>query len=190
MGIDAEMLVKLQGHWPDEDELRKAGHHLFNLFGPERLYVNADEQLLMHGTFPELGGVVRVNTLGRFYGPGYERGDFPLLRMLAEALEYIFRKHSPEVYYGGDDGRVALFDCPAREKLTQYWLEHGGAPYYRGPTGFNDDPYPPTCLRCQIPMAQNGWGARLRFRCECGDQVERQGGRETRTTYCSRISGA
>lgn len=105
---------------------------------------------------------IEVHLWTRFYGPGYERGDWPAIRATSEWLE----RHIPgcEVYYGGDSSGIcaAHLDGPAREHLTTHYLTHGHEPY-RGGRGSA----PIHCDFCLRGMHDVGGGQGRRFwRCD------------------------
>ncbi len=101
---------------------------------------------------------VVVSTLGRYYGPGYERG--PLHEYVAWA--HYLKHHFPEgiVYYGSDSGDQYEAWTPSFEKMMlNHFHTHGHEPY-RG--GFNlGNKYkggPKDCPRCLVPLIQSGFG--------------------------------
>lgn len=68
----------------------------------------------------------------RYYGPGYERGNWPIIKLTAEWLETRFP--GGEVWYGGDSSGICAekFDAAAREEIHKLYLTDGHKPY----TGF------------------------------------------------------
>lgn len=72
---------------------------------------------------------IDTRILHAYYGPGYERGYFPLFVQTAEWLEARFS--NCQVWYGEDSsGIVKPFGAAARAELGQYYEEVGGTPYY------------------------------------------------------------
>jgi hypothetical protein len=107
---------------------------------------------------------VNVSLRSRYWGPGYERGDLPLILTLAEWLERKFQKGA--VWYGGDSSGVcaAPLDSVARAALLDHAASgsHGflyrlGFSLQRGPGAKGQ-----SCEFCgNVPMAEMRWGQGL-----------------------------
>ena len=85
----------------------------------EPIYGEADEQLL------------EVHVWTRYYGPGYERGDWLFLRAL---FAYFNNKDDAnyEVWYGGDSSGVEA-ECMTPSKIAEYdrhFFSKDGRAYY------------------------------------------------------------
>jgi len=188
MGIDAEMFVRVKGK-VTEAQLIAAEHTLFERIGSHALEMWTEHLLKEVDKWeqdgPEINPrkgetFVKVNLWTRYYGPGYERGNFRLIHDVAEVLETIFR--DGVVWYGGDSSGVCAekFDAPARAALRDHWLKFGHEPYSRGKNPFmakgeTDDG--PDCRRCKVPTHRYGWGGNYAaFFCECGERVEVRNG--------------
>ena len=107
---------------------------------------------------------IQVHLMGRYYGPDYERGDWPVIRSVAEWLEMFTEG---EVWYGGDSGGYCAerFDVEARDRFNRHFLTRS----------IRDDDYyapknrrmfdhifgeSPTCVCsfCRIEMLDSGGG--------------------------------
>lgn len=101
---------------------------------------------------------IRVHLWTRYYGPGYERGAWPVIRATAEWLE----RHVPgcTVYYGGDSSGICAepLHAAARDYLNAHYLTHGHEPY-RGGRGLA----PILCDFCLRGMHDVGGGQGQRF---------------------------
>lgn len=80
--------------------------------------------------FAPEGSTHEVDTLARYYGPGYERGPW------AEICAALMLLHAcPEVervWYGGDNADEVPECPPARVvALSEHFMEHGNRPYRR-----------------------------------------------------------
>lgn len=73
---------------------------------------------------------VAVSTLARYYGPGYERGDWPTIYGAIRVLQAAFR--GAKVFYGGDSSDDGV-EC-TDEYLAEIWrhfLGHDGDAYHQ-----------------------------------------------------------
>ena len=72
---------------------------------------------------------IRVHLGTRYYGPGYERGDWTLIRGVAEFMEMAIP--GGEVWYGGDSSGVCAKKLGAEERaeMTKHFLTNGHRPY-------------------------------------------------------------
>jgi hypothetical protein len=101
---------------------------------------------------------LEVNLFGRYYGEGYERGDFPFLYALAKWLDA--RLPGCVILYGGDsDDRYEPFDAKRREELFAHFAKNGHRPYRGGFGRFTGDTSRPVCEFCAgTPMTNYGGG--------------------------------
>lgn len=107
---------------------------------------------------------IKVNLYGRYYGKGYERGDWPKLRACIFWLST--RIPNCEVWYGGDSsGICAEHATPLfMADLDQHWVANARRPYVRYESPHKgmfgrmpkDDIEPPVCELCEVPMAEQG----------------------------------
>jgi hypothetical protein len=185
MGVDAEMLVRLVTPISDAD-LIDASYQLAEACGKrERFWLSSDADLAKgeirralnrvaddeDGRYRSFGLAVPdghwlwLSLWGRYYGPGYERGDLWAYVAIAEWLERNFPNCA--VYYGGDSGEtLEAFHRAARERLIAHWAAKGGRPYYahegsdrEGGWGLSrPHPLRPTCPLCQRKATQYGSG--------------------------------
>jgi predicted RNA-binding Zn-ribbon protein involved in translation (DUF1610 family) len=186
MGIDAEMFVRTKAKVTAE-EVREWAYRLGETFGPENFWIWKDERKIRHcleiikvyhqdgpDIKPKHGETfVGVYPATRYYGPGYERGDLPLLVMISEWLE----ENIPgaEVWYGGDSSGVEAekFDRRARNQLIRHFNKYGHAPYHGHFDRKDDDVKAPICKCCWKKMRRYGWGKNYAaFTCGgCGEDV-------------------
>lgn len=114
--------------------------------------------------------LIRVHMWSRYYGPGYERGDWPFIRGVAEFLEVAIP--GAEVWYGGDSSGVCAQPLgeAARAEMTAYWLNQGHEAY-RASFGTFRQSGAQTCAFCgDKPMHDTGGGGdRTFWHCDgCG----------------------
>lgn len=198
MGVDAEMFVRTRTK-VTEANLREwhyafgsAFHDHLWAFGthdnkvPETLYLFPVEVWEQDGDdiIPEEGETfLRLRPTSRYYGPGYERGDFPTLKAMAEFLEVLIPES--EIWYGGDSSGMCAerFDRQAREEMLLHFVQHQHAPYLGHRNQYMEtQPTWPKCPYCQRECPQFGFGkSYASFSClGCGwKHVERDGKTET-----------
>lgn len=200
MGIDAEMFVRIKGkeNWLKDDDELAAAVHLARTVGPEKFYIGDDQHALSiirpqtsderyvdrahdgkvvwRQDGPEIIAdddeqFIRVHLWSRYYAPGYERGDWPTIRQVAEWLD--FRFPGGEVWYGGDSSGACAskFDNEARDKMNGHYLNAMGRTGYTG--GFGSLGDSDTCPRCKIEKDCSGGGGGASFmRCSgCGKKT-------------------
>lgn len=203
MGIDATMFVRVSPPLPPEEierirfEMCEAfGHDKFmqwrhdepmGSFGGERRALYVVDKWEQDGPDIEpLPGeqFIEVSLGGRYWGPGYERGDFPFLYVLSLWLEKRFGGGAT-VWYGGDSSGVEAecFGDGLRREFLDHFVRVGNRPY-RGDAlsgavdrmaQFNKDnpglaasfskdkppatePETPICDFCKVPLVRFGWG--------------------------------
>ena len=183
MGVDAQMVVRLSEPISD-DELIQASYRLAEACGrSEVFWLSSDDDLargecrralnrvddtedgLWHacGVAQPDGFWLWVSLGGRYYGPGYERGDLWSYVSVAEWLERIFP--GAVVYYGGDSSEMIVpWTHVERETFIAHWAKSGGRPYYAGEgktygRWYGDEHAKrPICPLCQHPATQYGSG--------------------------------
>jgi len=114
---------------------------------------------------------IRVNLYGSYYGPGYERGDWPKLRACIFWLSA--RIPQGRVWYGGDSGGCCVepADATFLAKLDMHWALHARRPYVRYKSDLSaifgkkptDSIVPPICNLCTEPMAGCGGSSSYSF---------------------------
>ncbi len=183
MGVDAMMQFTLPKPLTD-DELRRLNYEIGDCFpnavwrhDPEHSYTH-DPVALEDEAWAVAPGAYRVSLMGRYYGPGYERGNPTHYISVAWWLELRFP--GCVVYYGGDScelGANNLFGAEARERLMRHYVEHGGRPYYTNGHYYGGPPSP-DCPHCREPMWNQGLGPgdRRMFSCVgCDTKVHTNG---------------
>mgnify|MGYP003575341058 CR=1 FL=1 len=192
MGVDAVMAIKVPTPVSDAD-LATWNYKVLDVFGPEPFFLYEPDMVpLSRVTETEYyglsgGTVITVNLTTRYYGPGYERGNFPLVYALGAFLERVV---PGSVWYGGDsDDCLRPFGDFARTLLLLHAAKNGRRPYV---SHFDrDEPRDskPSCARCGQVMTRCGWGMDYaRFSCACGDEVVARGGDRTYSTDYGRRS--
>jgi len=181
MGVDAVMLVQLRESITDADLLR-ANYQIAEAMHGRVFFLSSDEDLkrgceirralnritaeteYIYEPAERDGLWLRVSLWGRYYGPGYERGNLWDYIAVAEWCERVFP--AARVFYGGDSGGdgVELFDAPVRTELIAHWASKGGRPYFAGEDEsgqrwLDKNPLQPTCPLCQHKATQYGTGA-------------------------------
>lgn len=209
MGVDAEMFLALPTHLTDREVIRLNyeiyagfGTGMFTMGFPD-LYDGKKEHALSVyappigndycGVYqPDGSGVpadwqvLRVHLMGRYWGPGYERGPWPDYA----ALMHFFRVKYPDgkVLYGGDTGFVREMTKEVRDEYWEHFAMHQGRPYRLGSSLLRDDLETPFCDFCQEPMVRNGWGANYAaFYCYCGAHRTTQDGGQTWLTEKDKV---
>lgn len=208
MGIDAEMFIKRKGPKPSDEQLKTWSWDLCAAIGAQFFYFrkeNGQAALELTGKYlqkyyPEivLGKIhtqdgpdinaaddewfIEVNLVTRYYGVGYERGNWQVIVNVARWLELNI---GGEVWYGGDTSGVCaeLFDEAARQKLVEHALGPRGKDYY---FHFNKNETfrtPPPCNLCvkDRRMIRYDWGDNyIAVSCRgCGKDVCSHDGGET-----------
>lgn len=166
MGIDCEMFVRTKAKVTSKEVLTKA-YYLASAFGRERFWIWHDWDegprhcLQIVKSYEQDGPtihpkkgetLIRCYIATRYYGVDYARGDYPLIKAVAEWLEVHFPKS--EIWYGGDSSGVlaSRFDAAAREFLWKYFCsEHNSYDSY-----FNDG-QELLCSWCKMPMMCSIW---------------------------------
>lgn len=174
MGVNAVVYVAIPKEMTDREILR-ASYELCEAFGPDKFMLNRkheystrnehaliryNDNAAAYTLKPEPNvnhTVLRVRLWSRYYGPGYERGDFPFLYALARYME---RKYFATVYYGGDVGdSIELWDSDGQEEFLEHFSKFGHSPYRT--YSFQPEEHHfghPFCEYCQEPMNRFGWG--------------------------------
>jgi hypothetical protein len=92
--------------------------------------------------------LLELSLFGRYYGPGYERGDILTYCAIAEWLEVNIP--GCEVWYGGDSSGVLaeLFDDKKRAELRRHLYSEQGRDYYKSWGNRTEYGTPPACSLC------------------------------------------
>ncbi len=147
MGLDADIAFNLL---PGVDPL-DVGHDLARRVGPDFF---PQHPCL---TAPEwrAGYDFEIQPNTRYWRPGYERGDWPRLRMLLTCL--LTREGVYDLRYGSDcEEYLPLFTAEHLAELDEHAL-HGEWTYRWSASRFGGDGEPP--LDCYgKPMVRYGWG--------------------------------
>jgi len=93
-------------------------------------------------------GVVRVNTLSRYYGSTYQRGHWP---DIVAVLEWL-RRNGYSVVYGNDCGENVPVTSRLLDDMWRVWADDD-CNYERR---FSTDVEPPFCGWCQTHTILNG----------------------------------
>lgn len=157
------LAIEPVGLWYREEGDPEPGTH-YSDDGPVEIVARPDECLL------------RLNLWGRYYGPGYERGDILKYCAIAEWLEQNIQ--GCEVWYGGDSSgiRIRKFDAAYREKLRKHLYTTKGRDYFNYGIG-RAECRPKACGLCpggKYRGSQFGSGSNYAaFHCAgCGKSVE------------------
>lgn len=110
----------------------------------------------------EVRTVLEVNTMARYYVPGYERGPITDIIMVSEWLEI---RLGAKVYYGPDSGYPMPFNAQERTAILQHFVKVVGETPYRGMP--HKGVTAPICPFCIEPMKCNSMGPYDRFTFEC-----------------------
>lgn len=157
MGVDAEMVIRLECKPSREDVLRWSWS-LCESIGAEHFWLDAaegrsallwlddaDEDADLHAPY---GAGLYVQTFMRYYGEGYERGDLLVICAIAEWAEQNIPGASVE--YGGDcNDSLTPFGRERREQLRAHLYGHAGRAYYKDRPSEPSYPKPPRCGICK-----------------------------------------
>ncbi len=158
MGLDVEMIAKVPHRLTDEEVKRVAvrmqtafgadgilwvergKHHCLSLLDPTDYKVSEAE-------LPNDGSsYVGLNTLSRFYGPGYTRGDLVNILAVARYLRTAFK--DSEIYYGSDSGGgLSLLDDEYEAELWSTFTSEASRDYYNHT---RDDETTTVCDFCEV----------------------------------------
>lgn len=194
MGIDAQMFARTRVVRTPV-EVRKLSVDLVESFGYDSFWIfpdakNDDGTVGQHALeiisvyyqdgddiVPEPGEqFIEVRLGTRYYGEGYERGDYPLIRAVADWIE--IRMPDVSLWYGGDSSGVEAvpFDRAERERLWVYFC-FGGHRAYHGTFGSisGENRSPVVCGFCDHAMITTGGGGSISYwLCTgCGQKVVR-----------------
>jgi hypothetical protein len=136
--------------------------------------------------------LLELSLSGRYYGPGYERGNILVYCAIAEWLEHNIP--GCEVWYGGDSSGVLAepFNEAKRVELRKHLYGEEGREYFRH-SGMGKAPLlPPACALCPHGRywgSQCMWGGHINgkpntttagFHCPgCGKSTETRDGGQT-----------
>jgi len=171
MGIDAEMFSRYRGSKPTAEQLKRWSWDLCRAIGAQhffldtekgraavalsRVYEDNGEHGPRDGTEWHQDGdpiiaepgewFVEVSLFTRYYGKGYERGNWQVIVHVAEWLEI----NVGPVWYGGDSSGIcaAPFGAAERAELVRHALSKNGRDYF---AGFERNAFktPPPCSLC------------------------------------------
>lgn len=132
--------------------------------------------------------LLKLSLFGRYYGPGYERGDILTYCAIAEWLE--INIPGCEVWYGGDSSGVCAepFHELKRRELRKHLFSGNGRDYFKRGWMETSSVRPKTCSLCpggKYCGSQFGSGMHdqyAAFHCAgCGKSVETRDGGNTWT---------
>lgn len=185
MGIDAEMYVSTSKKY-SEEELKELRWKLGQTFQPNNfsIYLDYQNEIWSHSLVsvneihqdgPEIypnenEHFIQVNLSTRYYGRGYERGDFVLIYSVARWLETNIV--DAKVFYGGDSSGVLhkSFSHKEREELMSYFLTNNRDYFSSRRSVFDSKKKHPNCPNsgCNYALVQNGGGNTfILYTCHC-----------------------
>lgn len=170
MGVDAVVRFDAPKKLTKED-LKELSWNLGRAFGQKKFWFHeADSLAVEEDTDSDYPGIYEVKLWSRYYGPGYERGDFTTLYMLFQFL----RARGYTVYYGGDSSDdLDLMDDAKCKELLEHWAKTTATHF----SIFSWNQKLPMCPRCAHKMPQGTWSQgnpdRERYHCEgCGNVMD------------------
>lgn len=184
MGVDAVMEVHVTAPLTKE-VVRKASVDMCTLFGAEKFMmtkpaINRHPDDFAYGgechalTIQKTDhstGVITVHLWTRYWGPHYERGDFPLIYTLSAWLEARFAPCGTVMYGGDSSDSLFPLDSDARKELIAHAVSDE-ANNYRTRTWptMQGDPKAPHCAFCDRDFTQYMSGPKTAgFACHgCG----------------------
>ena len=123
MGIDAEIYVEGVA---TPEQMARATEMLIEIC-PEPEWFERDGRKARAPIIEKdwgYGPRIEINTLQRYWGPGYERGDWPTLYTMIRIMGVVFER---PVFYGGDTSDWGIECTP--EFLEEQW-KHQLCPDY------------------------------------------------------------
>lgn len=164
-----------------------SGHHALSIIAPQEPgteYADSadDGKIMWEQDGPTIYAedgeqFIEVHLWSRYYGPGYERGDWPTIRAVVE----FGMLQGWEAWYGGDSSGVLTekMDEVGLRELNELFLKSGHRPYQTG-FGALSRGASCECPRCLEPMYNvGGGGGETFFSCGgCGKKAVV--GKETR----------
>ena len=185
MGVDAEMLVAVP-QVISERELKRLGYEMCCAFGAHQFWISRDPEKprypltfdlsWLDGVGDETWTRFRVSLGGRFYGPGYERGNWPLYMNLRRW--FLTKLPGCKVFYGGDTSEwIPEFTHEMEAEFWQHFANVQHHPYNKHPHD-GDGLDNRRCEFCDELMERNGWGpCYAAFHCDgCGIAEETKDG--------------
>ncbi len=195
MGVNARMQVKLRSPLSG-DALRKISARLCRVIGSEKFFQSRKEgggALARYKEYGETGLgaplLLEVALWGRYYGPGYERGDWMSIISIAEWLEQAIE--GAEILYGGDGGEELKPFCAAeRAKLKAHAFGRESRDYFENRSSSisrSDKMKLPESLLCELCVPEEyvpqqfGFGGNYAmYSCAvCGEKFQTRDGGET-----------
>lgn len=131
MGVDVNLYAEAN---PTDEYLEEAEQAFFARCGiADRYEVDGDVKwrALARENYEWTGPRVAANVTCRYWGPGYERGDWPAIYGAIRLMQALFPE--ARVFYGGDTSDDGLECTP--ELLDEYWahfLSADGDDYRNG----------------------------------------------------------
>lgn len=182
MGIDARLFIRYRGNKPTDDQLKLWSWDLCTAIGAEKFFISPDKgrgalELTSCYENPDAGGTIyqqdgpdivaepgewfiEANLWSRYYGEGYERGDWQTIINTALWLE---QNIGGEVWYGGDSSGIEAtpFGKKERDAMTRHALSESGKDYFKAFSHGEAYPTPEPCGLCVKGrgMTRFGWGA-------------------------------
>ncbi len=198
MGIDAEMLIRHRGQPLSTIEVNRLGVALAEAFGRKRFFAECPADPDYEGwdgdytalelvecweqdgptLFPEDDEqFIRVHLWSRYYGEGYERGDWPFISNVRKWL--LLKLPAAEIWYGGDSSGVEAKPLTDEmdEELWSLFAKagHAWAGYFEEILDQSrDQNVKPICPMTELPLQQSlfsGDGHHSAYRCAGCDCV-------------------
>lgn len=170
MGVDA-VIYAILPEPATEDQIRNWSYRIGAAFGADRFWIVKPGQANEWAKVPH-GAIVAgqeydkatksyvvnpyrvdISTTSRYYGPGYERGDWSFLRSIIEWMLMNMPEGST-VYYGGDSDEQYLVTIDLMKEIDDHFFKVGCEPYRRY---FSED-NSHICPLCKVMMVQFGFG--------------------------------
>lgn len=181
MGIDARMFLRYRGDKPTDEQFKLWSWDLCAAIGADKFNINRDsgraalefprlyddDKAHLVGKLYEQDGpeivaedgewFIEVNLWSRFYGEGYERGDWQTIVAVGQWLE---QNIGGEVWYGGDSSGVEAtpFGRSEREAMVRLGLSANGRDHYARFSQGESYPTPTPCKLCVKDRGMNRYG--------------------------------
>jgi hypothetical protein len=165
MGVDVELVANLKDRRLTDDELLSYSVKMCVAIGADNFFIglsnNTDHAITRVGAdswhretivYQSDDNILAVNMSRRYWGPGYERGDWPVIHYTILWIQTVL--DAREVWYGGDTGEaLELVDDKMLVSYTNKYLAGDSMNYWMRRLGGSW-----VCPTCRIGTSNCGGG--------------------------------
>lgn len=137
MGVDAQICAAIPRGTVTHEAVRELAARMREVFHPYEkiehcllLFQSSDEIVSYFGEnrYPDLDIIVVRNSM-RYYGPGYERGPWPVISALLRWMQINFP--SAIIYYSGDTRELTEYTADVEKIIWDHFSGPNSMNYYR-----------------------------------------------------------